>query len=248
MLRRRRMTASTYVSGPDASRRFGRAVHVNLVGPGTACSFHCAYCRSPRPALRPDDGWPSPSAILDQLTAACEATVSINAIVIGGHGEPTRHPAFAEIMDTIVTVRDALVPGAKIAVRSNGSTLGDVQVRHALSRADVRLMKLDAGDATTFRTVSAGLISLGWLVGQLAYLGGVTLSARFVRNANRSIDNTSRAAVDAWLEAVARIAPVAVEVCGCDWEGHLALEDVPGTELAQIAARVESLGIPATVV
>jgi hypothetical protein len=120
-------------------------------------------------------------------------------------------------------------------------------VRNALSRADVRLMKLDAGDATTFRRLSGACLPLGRLIGQLRYVGGVTLQSRFVRTADRSIDNTSAAAVDAWLQAVARIAPASVQVCGREWEAYEALDDVPRAELAEIAARVEAIGIPARV-
>jgi len=243
------MLTSTLVSGPDASRRFGRAVRVNLVGgPATVCSYHCAYCRSPETALRQDGDWPSPTAIVDQLTRAIADNPGVDTIVIGGNGEPTGHPAFAEIVDRVIAVRNAVVPAVKVAIVSNGSTLDRIEVRHALSSADVRLMKLDAGDATTFRVLSGACVSLGRLLGQLRYLGRVTLLARFVRNADRSVDNTGAAALDAWLDAVAGIQPASVQISGSDWESHEALEEVPHAELLAIAARVERLGIPAAVV
>src|SRR5215213_3247994 len=130
--RSRRMPTTDLVSGPNVSRRFGRALRVNVLGgPATVCTFHCGYCRSPQPTLRPDTPWPAASAILDQASLALRADFAIDSIVIGSNGEPTLHPAFAAIMDGMIALRDAVVPGASIAVVSNGSTLGRLEVRHA---------------------------------------------------------------------------------------------------------------------
>ena len=236
------------VSGPHTSRRFGRSLRLDLIGgQSIVCAYSCAYCRSKRREEQPEAGWVEPAALIEALRVALEANAAVDHIVVAGNGEPTAHPAFDPILHGILAVRDQLAPTTRVAVVSNGSELDRVEVRHALSRADVRLMKLDAGDATTFRTISGACLSLGWLIGQLRSLGGVTLLARFIRNGFDSIDNTREPALDAWLQTVGQVRPVAVQVCGRDWDSQQPLVDVPRSELESIAARVKSLGIPASV-
>jgi wyosine [tRNA(Phe)-imidazoG37] synthetase (radical SAM superfamily) len=242
------MLTQYLVSDPQTSRRFGRALRLDLIGgQSTVCSYSCAYCRSKSREDRPDDGWPDPAALIGALRSVLERDVALDHIVIAGNGEPTQHPAFGPIVDDVLLARDQLAPATRVAILSNGSQLHRFEVRHALARADVRLMKLDAGDATTFREISGAALSLGRLIGQLRQLGDVTLLSRFVRNAAQSIDNTSRPAVDAWLQTVATVRPLAVQVCGRDWASQRALVDVPRSELEEIADRVKSLGIPAVV-
>ena len=145
-------------------------------------------------------------------------------------------------------IRAGRAPGTKLAIVSNGSTLDRIEVRRALSQLDQRIMKLDAGDATTFRTINGACLPLGRLISGLRYLGDIDLQSRFVRNDDRTIDNTCPAALEAWLSVVRTIRPRAVQVCGWEWPSRAArLSDVPVDELASIAARVQSIGIPATV-
>lgn len=242
------MLASHLVSEPVLSPRFGRSLRVDVVGGQSAvCSFSCAYCRSKERELQPPGGWVDPAALVESVRLALESGPALDHIVVAGNGEPTRHPAFGPIMEGILDARHQLAPDVRIAVVSNGSELHRFEVRHALAQADVRLMKLDAGDATTFRVISGASLSLGWLVGQLRSLGGVTLLARFVRDRMHSTDNTVPSAVEAWLQTVARIRPLAVQVSGRDWESQRPLLDVPRWELEAIAERVKRLGIPAAV-
>jgi wyosine [tRNA(Phe)-imidazoG37] synthetase (radical SAM superfamily) len=242
------MLAPYFVSEPHESRRFGRALRLDVIGgQSTVCSFSCAYCRAKQCELQPDEGWVGPAVLLGALRSALQTYSNIDHIVIAGNGEPTGHPAFGPIVEGVLGLRDRLAPDTRVAIVSNGSGLDRFEVRDALARLDVRLMKLDAGDATTFRIVSGACLSLGWLVSQLRLLGNVTLLGRFIRNGIQSIDNTSRSAIDAWLRVVAEVHPIAVQVCGRDWASRQPLVDVPGEELDAIAERVRALGIPAVV-
>lgn len=231
------------------SRRFGRVIRVDVAKSSAAvCNFACAYCRSATPALPSRSDWWREDELLDAVDAALAAHPDIECIAISGTGEPTLHPGFAVIVDGLRRVRAARAPGLKLAVVSNGSTLDRIEVRRALSQVDVRLMKLDAGDATTFRLVNGACVPIGRLISGLRYLGDVDLLARFVRNDERTIDNTSPAAVEAWLSVVREIGPRAVQISGRDWpSGGRPLADVSVHELERIAARVEGMGIPAAV-
>ena len=243
------MCVNPIVKGPELSRRFGRVIRVNLVNaPEAACNFACAYCRSAASTPASNTTWWREDEVLSAVEAALHDHPEVECLAISGNGEPTLHPAFAGIVDGLLRIRATRAPAVKLAVVSNGSTLDRIEVRHALSQLDMRLMKLDAGDATTFRVINGAVLPLGRLIAGLHYLGDVDLLARFVRNGERTVDNTAPAAVDAWLGVVREIGPRAVQICGREWpSGRSPLADVADAELEAIAARVREMGIPASV-
>jgi wyosine [tRNA(Phe)-imidazoG37] synthetase (radical SAM superfamily) len=238
------------VYGPVVSRRLGRTLGVNLAPAGRkACNFECAYCRSPwtEPPARRD--WPDPAAIVAAVERALEGAGELDAITIAGNGEPTLHPAFVPIADGLFHARERLAPHAKLTLLSNGSTLHRPEVVNALRRFDTRCLKLDAGDATTFRLMNWSQVPLGRLIGDLRAVGRLTLQSMFVHDANGVVDNTTPLAVEAWLEAVKRIRPEGVDICTLDRTPARAssLQRVPAGLLEEIAARVRALAVPARV-
>jgi wyosine [tRNA(Phe)-imidazoG37] synthetase (radical SAM superfamily) len=238
------------VYGPAASRRLGRTLGVNLAPAGRkACNFECAYCRFAwtEPPARGD--WPDATEVVGAVERALETCGPIDAITVAGNGEPTLHPAFAPIADGLFHVRQRVAPKAKLTLLSNGSTLDRLEVLNALARFDGRTMKLDAGDATTFRLMNAAPITLGRLVGDLRGVSRLTLQSRFVRDANGVVDNTIPRAVRAWLAAVERIRPQEVEICTLDRTPPRgsSLQRVPAEVLEGIANQVRAMAVPARV-
>jgi wyosine [tRNA(Phe)-imidazoG37] synthetase (radical SAM superfamily) len=131
---------------------------------------------------------------------------------------------------------------------SNGSTLNRLDVVYSLPRFDVRCMKLDAGDATTFRLMNASGISFGRLISDLRSVGHLTLQSMFVQDAEGVIDNTTPPAIDAWLEAVTRVRPESVDIYTIARSTpRRSLKKTPRSTLEAIATRVTALGIPARV-
>lgn len=238
------------VYGPVASRRLGRTLGVNLAPAGRkACNFECTYCRYAwtEPPARRD--WPRPSDVIDAVERALESCGEIDAVAVAGNGEPTLHPAFAPIADGLFNARNRFAPGAKLTLLSNGSTLDRLEVLTSLGRFDSRCMKLDAGDATTFRLMNGSPITLGRLIGDLRGVGRLTLQSMFVHDANRMVDNTTPRAVQAWLEAVRRIRPDGVDICTLDRipARGSTLQCVPAGVLEMIADQVRALWVPARV-
>jgi wyosine [tRNA(Phe)-imidazoG37] synthetase (radical SAM superfamily) len=235
--------------GPVMSRRFGRTLGVNLAPPGRkACNFECTYCRSPwtEPPARSD--WPDPAAVFDAVERALESCGELDAIAVAGNGEPTLHPAFVPIADALFHARTRLAPHAKLALVSNGSTLNRPEVVNALRRFDARHIKLDAGDATTFRLMNGAPIPLGRLVGSLRAVRRLTLQSMFVHDVQGIVDNTTPSAVHAWLEAVRRIRPDGVDICTLDpTQTRGPLRRVSEGVLDDIAAQVRALAVPARV-
>ena len=131
---------------------------------------------------------------------------------------------------------------------SNGSTLNRLDVVYSLPRFDKRCMKLDAGDATTFRLMNAASISLGRLVSDLRSVGHLTLQSMFVRDVEGIVDNTTPRAVNAWLDAVERVQPESVDLYSLARPpARGTLLRVAPSILEGIAARVTARGIPARV-
>jgi wyosine [tRNA(Phe)-imidazoG37] synthetase (radical SAM superfamily) len=240
---------SGIVYGPLESRRLGRSLGVNLTPPGRkTCNYNCAYCQYGWTQFPSNAVFPRPSDVIEAVDQALTRDANVDTITVAGNGEPTLHPAFAPIAEGLYHVRARRAPQAKLALLSNASTLGRLDIVYSLSRFDERCMKFDAGDATTFRLVNAAMIPLARLISDLRAVGKLTLQSMFVRDSEHTVDNTTPRAVEAWLAAVDTIRPERVDVY------TLARTPARGTLLAaprelleQIAARVTALGVPARV-
>lgn len=237
------------VYGPVQSRRLGRSLGVNLTPAGCkTCNFNCSYCQYGWTDFPARGQWPRPADVIDAIDRALAECSDIDHITVAGNGEPTLHPAFARIAEGLFHVRARRAPRVKLALLSNGSTLNRLDVVDSLARFDGRYMKLDAGDATTFRRVNAPAITLGRLIADLRSVGHLTLQSMFVRDADGVVDNTTPRAVDAWLGAVDQIRPEGVDICSLQRApARSSLLKVPVATLQQIADCVSSLGVPARV-
>ncbi len=241
------------VYGPLRSRRLGQSLGVNVLPRGTkTCNYNCCYCQYGWTPLqtrgRLPAAWPEPEAVVAAVKMAFWTVGDIDRVTLAGNGEPTLYPRLRELARWLAELRDARAPHVRLAILSNGSTAGEPAVNDALRHFDDRYMKLDAGDALTLSAINAAPISIQQLVDGLRSIERVTLQAMFVRDADRHVDNTSPEHIDAWLDAVVRIRPLAVHVYSIDrppaWRK---LEVVPRAELDAIAKKVEEKGIPAVV-
>jgi len=240
------------IYGPVNSRRLGASLGINLLPPGEKrCTFDCAYCHFGGTAgpPSPSDAFPTIDQVLSAVGIALHNLQGSPPafLTFSGNGEPTSHPQFLPIVEGVRALRDRLCPGSKLALLSNSTRLADARVRTALSLLDLRIMKLDAGTETVFRRYSRPLesLTLESVVHQLANLREVTLQTLFTGGAGGNSDPEH---VSAWIEKVAAIRPVGVQI-------HTLDRDWPSTELAPvapaalhgIAARLHQVGCPATV-
>jgi wyosine [tRNA(Phe)-imidazoG37] synthetase (radical SAM superfamily) len=237
------------VYGPLHSRRLGRSLGVNLAPAGRkTCNYNCSYCQYGWTDFPARGEWPAAADVLDAVDRALADCPEVDHITVAGNGEPTMHPAFGPIAEGLAEVRARRAPKAKLALLSNGSTLNRLDVVYGLARFDERYMKLDAGDATTFRLLNAPSVTLGRLIADLRSVGHLTLQSMFVRDRDHIVDNTTPRAVEAWLRAVDTIKPEAVHLYSLHRApARRSLLPVPALVLQQIADRVSSLGIPAHV-
>jgi wyosine [tRNA(Phe)-imidazoG37] synthetase (radical SAM superfamily) len=247
------------VYGPVRSRRLGRSLGINLTPAHLKlCSFNCSYCQygwseHSRRASEPGfEHWPSAASVAKAVATAVRSIASqgdrIDRLTLAGHGEPTMHPKFKEVVAALKKVRDELAPGVPIAVLSNASTLERADVREALADLDERYMKLDAGDTATLRSVNGSPLSIEQLVTGLKKVPDIVVQAMFVKDRTGRVDNTGDLTVINWVGALDRIRPKAVQIYTIDRTPAFPyLQPVAPARLREIVQRVRLAGFPCDV-
>jgi wyosine [tRNA(Phe)-imidazoG37] synthetase (radical SAM superfamily) len=245
------------VYGPVRSRRLGHSLGISILPRHQKiCTFNCGYCEygwtrnSPGGATAAADAWPSPMLIARAVAAALHKLASRgerpDRLTLSGHGEPTLHPQFADVVEKLLRVRDAMAPGVPLAILSNSSTVNNGAVRDALSRLDERHMKLDAGEMALLRAVNGTAVPFDQILEGLHHLPAVIVQALFVRDGQGRIDNSGDLAVTAWIAALTSFQPVKVDVYTIDrapaWPY---LQPVPAARLQEIARRARAAGLAA---
>jgi len=139
-----------HIYGPVPSRRLGLSLGVDLVPPKT-CDYDCIYCQLCRTSkwtahIGPYIRWED---IVDELKVKLEAEPRPDYITMAGSGEPTLNSELEKVISGIKELCD--IP---VAVLTNGSLLGVLQVLRSCLLADLVLPSLDAGDENMFRKVN----------------------------------------------------------------------------------------------
>ncbi len=132
-----------YIYGPVKSRRLGLSLGVSL-SPYKVCNFDCIYCQLGRTkeltAQRLE--YAKIDEVINELKSwfvnNTEDASALNYITISGLGEPTLN---IKIGDAIKEIRK--ITNLNIAVITNASLLNNIEVRQALSEADLIVPSLD---------------------------------------------------------------------------------------------------------
>ncbi|MEW5983729.1 MAG: radical SAM protein [Acidobacteriota bacterium] len=240
------------------SRRLGRSLGINLTPANIKlCSFNCTYCQYGwsgtlrHPELIELERWPGPAAVARAVSRALKVLAgrgeSIDRLTLAGHGEPTLHPRFPEVVRELIAVRNAHASRVPLAILSNASTLDRSEILETIRRLDERYMKLDAGDAAMLRSVNGAQVPFEQIMAGLQALPDLTVQAMFVRDRTGRVDNTTEMAVIRWVTALQRIKPREVHIYTIDrapaWPY---LQPVSAARLQEIAQRVRQAGIPCT--
>jgi wyosine [tRNA(Phe)-imidazoG37] synthetase (radical SAM superfamily) len=228
------------VYGPLRSRRLGISLGVNLLPTRyKVCSFDCVYChygRTPQATTRPRvQDMPWPDDVVRAVEAALQRYRSIDFITFSGNGEPTLHPAFPEIADRVRALRDRYRPSVRLALFSNASTLGRPDVVESLRHFDAPMMKLDAGDADTFRAIDRPAVDLQWeaIVAGLQAAGAIHTQSVLIGG---PATNATGPALDAWMRALNAIRPARVHIYSTEYPvAEAGVARIPPFELERIA-------------
>ncbi len=241
------------IYGLVRSRRLKSSLGINLSPTQLKlCSFNCQYCHYgfTKVVTESNAGYeehfPTPEDVESALRYALKTFQETPLyITFSGNGEPSMHPDFPDIVDRVNRIRDAKAPSVQTAILSNSSTAHIPEVRDAILRLDVPIMKLDAGDPVTFRKVNrpAKGVDFERLVSSLAAMPDITIQTCFLSG---SISNSDDPQIDAWIEQISRIRPKEVQVYTVDRPpADSGLMPVPKERMQVIVERASSeTGIP----
>jgi wyosine [tRNA(Phe)-imidazoG37] synthetase (radical SAM superfamily) len=212
------------VYGPLDSRRFGVSLGINLSGAGKYCSFNCPYCFRGFNNGRPSHaafwaGLPTGTEIVRRvkLWLAANNERHIDDWTFAGNAEPTTHPDFYYIVDSLVTLRNEKFPHVKISALTNGMGLlprlnqNWKLVRNALRHLNRPSLKLDSGNPSTWLRLArpdCGVTLDEWLCGSQS-LSPKILQTMFVQG---RIDNTTTAELLTLAALYRRLRPVRVDL------------------------------------
>ena len=133
---------SKYVFGPVPSRRLGRSLGIDLV-PFKTCTYDCIYCQLGRTTCKTLERkeWVPLESVANELEKRLDSQPDY--ITLSGSGEPTLFSRIDELIDRIKAM--TTIP---VAVLTNGSLLGSKDLQRQLSKVDLVIPSLDAGDDT----------------------------------------------------------------------------------------------------
>jgi wyosine [tRNA(Phe)-imidazoG37] synthetase (radical SAM superfamily) len=244
--------------GPIHSRRLGSSLGINI-SPTTVkiCSFDCIYCEC---------GWTlekqiDPNLFLsaEEICVAIEAKLCqcketdthIDSITFSGNGEPTLHPDFYQIIDTLIVLRDKYYPKTVITCLSNATQLANKEVLTALKKIDKPILKLDAVTEPFFQLINKPTItiSIKEIIKQLQQLDGdfILQSLFFKGNIDgQFFDNASEPHLSLWIDIVKRLHPKKVMLYSLDRNTPAqGLEKIPIEQLQAIVEQLQKIGIEA---
>ena len=243
---------SSPIFGPVHSRRLGVSLGINLLpADGKVCTFDCIYCEcgfnaDHRPTLRMPTRQQVREALEARLQDMQQNGPTPDVLTFAGNGEPTANPAFPEIIDDTLRLRDKYFPQAKVSVLSNSTMIHRLAVHDALMRVDNNILKLDTVDPDFINKVDrpTGHYDVQAIIDDLKRFDGhVIIQTMFLKGPD--IDNTTERYVKPWLDAVKEIKPQEVMVYTIDRETpDLSLRKATREELDQIRDSVVAAGIP----
>ncbi len=211
--------------GPVSSRRLGLSLGINLLPIGRkVCSFNCVYCECGDTTelidqARDEQGrrttFPTVDEVRQAVTRAVRTHLGLGAITFAGHGEPTLHPQFPDVVQAVREVRDALQPPALIGVLSSASLVMRPRPRAGIDLCELRMMKLDAGDEETFQAIDrpAASIRLEPIIAELSRMPDIIVQTCLI---DGPVQNVRGAPWEALVAAIARVSPQYVQLYPID--------------------------------
>ena len=216
------------VFGPIHSRRLGVSLGINLSpDDGKVCSFDCLYCEAGFNAQGTGSaGLPLKEKVkkdlFNKLSSMKEKNEQLDVITFSGNGEPTLHPDFPEIIDSVLALRDEFYPSAKVSVLTNSTKIFSEPVVQALKKVDNNILKLDSAVEETMQLIdrpnSPGFTVERLIEGLKQFEGSGIIQTMFLRGSHNgiNIDNTTPREVEALIEAYNEIKPREIMIYSLD--------------------------------
>ncbi len=212
------MLRERIVFGPIRSRRLGSSLGINLLPErGKLCNFDCIYCECGwNRDGRGDRSLPDLDMLCEALEARlaeCAASgIGIDSITFSGDGEPTLNPAFPQIIDATLALRDRFYPKTRVSVLTNATRLDDEAVFEALRKVDSPILKLDAPTTELARLINrpSGQYDVTRVIeGMRRFQGDFILQTLFLRAPG--FDSSDPKVLVPWMDIVRDLRPREIE-------------------------------------
>jgi len=176
---------------------------------------------------RNDKKIPSAVRLRKALTAKLEECsakgIAIDSITFSGDGEPTLNPAFPEIIDITIELRDKYFPKAVVSVLTNATRIGIPSVFEALRKVDNPILKLDAPTDELAARINQpqGNYHVADVVESMRkFEGNFVMQTMFLRSSD--FDSSSPEVLQGWMDIVKELRPREVMVYTLDREAPAA--------------------------
>ncbi|NLB34466.1 MAG: radical SAM protein [Elusimicrobia bacterium] len=140
-----------YLFGPVNSRRLGVSLGVDIL-PMKTCTLDCIYCecgRNSQVNLEAKEYVPADD-VIKEISAYLDKNSNPDFITFSGGGEPTLNSGIGKIIDFIKNYN----PKQKVAIITNGTLLGNPEIRARILRADIIMPSLDAVSPKIFEKIN----------------------------------------------------------------------------------------------
>jgi len=210
------------IYGPINSRRLGSSLGINLSPIAyKLCSFNCIYCQYGKTKVHTIDvirnlsDLPTKQQVKNALEDWVKMGEKVDYITFSGNGEPTLHPEFDKIVDDVIKLRDSYLPQAKVAILSNSSNVSSPEVKKALKKLDLPIMKLDCGTKDMFQKISCPAKGIEYekIVDDLKELKNIVIQSVFIGG---EVTNTKPDEVEEWIERIRYILPKKIQIYSLD--------------------------------
>ena len=244
-----------WLYGPVDSRRYGRSLGVNpLPVDRKLCSLDCLYCqygftRTQEVAGRAEvpSAQELKTAFREEFERLAKADDIPDRITVAGNGEPTLHPDFFSMSQSLAEARDDFFPGATLGLLCNGMHLHKPDVLEAIQTwYDEPAIKMEWGTPECFASLyQVSPKGYDRVLAGLEALDSFVVQALFVKTP--AVDNSSDLEVAGWLKHLDRFKEKIrnVEIYSIDRPpADAAKAEIVGKErLEEIAQQAMDLGL-----
>jgi wyosine [tRNA(Phe)-imidazoG37] synthetase (radical SAM superfamily) len=240
------------IYGPVNSRRLNRSLGINVLPFGEKlCNFNCVYCQygKTKEYFEGDKSYDFPSLseiesnFAHYIAGIGEPREYIDYLTLSGNGEPTLHPELPQIIRTLTTIRDEMVPRVSTAILTNGSTLNIDEIRNAIKLLDAPIVKLDCGTEEMFNELNrpAKNIEFDDILKGLEKFKNAIIQTLFITS-EEGVDNSTPEEVDKWLKLLKQFDVREVQLYTLDRSpAEKWAKPVSRDKLEEIAKRVEKV-------
>lgn len=234
------------IFGPVISRRFGKSLGIDLSPNIKQCNFDCLYCElKPAKTIEKYTDVIPVNQIINALKDGLSQHADIDVITLTANGEPTMYPSLGELIDEI----DKIKGNKTTLILSNGSTIGDSEIRNALLKLDMVKLSLDCATDEclkkldrSHKTINIKNIMNGMLEFRASYTKPLIIEILFVKTINDSVEH-----IKLLNEFLIKLNPTRIDIGTIDRPPAYDVKPLVSKELLDIASQFD-ISLPVYVV